>query len=255
MAAGYNPRTVTDGLVLALDAGNTKSYPGSGTTWKDLSGKGNNGFFRTKNKSFKEGIDYRNDSGGNFEFDESSESAISTLNTLESAYNLFPGINDSITGESSTFWSVTTWFNTSSVDSGTRAIIAKGDGTFNSSLAGNSVFLYLNRAVLRIKLRNSSAKKISNIETGVWYNVAITWDGSSGTKTAKVYLNGNFVTETNVINTKAQNTSRYQFNIGATENAERRFFKGKISYVSAYNRALTAEEVKQNYNALKERYV
>tara|TARA_S200002703_G_scaffold144261_2_gene137821 strand:- start:3453 stop:4163 length:711 start_codon:yes stop_codon:yes gene_type:complete len=36
MAVGYNPRIVTDGLVLALDAGNTKSYPGSGSTWTDL---------------------------------------------------------------------------------------------------------------------------------------------------------------------------------------------------------------------------
>jgi hypothetical protein len=43
MAVGYNPRVVTDGLVLALDAANVKSYPGSGTTWTDLSGKGNNG--------------------------------------------------------------------------------------------------------------------------------------------------------------------------------------------------------------------
>ena len=43
MARRYNPRIVTDGLVLALDAGNTKSYPGSGTTWTDLSGNGNNG--------------------------------------------------------------------------------------------------------------------------------------------------------------------------------------------------------------------
>ena len=36
----YNPNIVMDGLVLALDAGNPKSYPGSGTTWKDLSGNG-----------------------------------------------------------------------------------------------------------------------------------------------------------------------------------------------------------------------
>ena len=43
MAVRYNPRTVIDGLVLALDAGNTKSYPGSGTTWTDLSGHGNDG--------------------------------------------------------------------------------------------------------------------------------------------------------------------------------------------------------------------
>lgn len=41
MGIGYNPKIVTDGLVLCLDAGNTKSYPGSGTTWYDLSGRGN----------------------------------------------------------------------------------------------------------------------------------------------------------------------------------------------------------------------
>jgi hypothetical protein len=43
MGITYNPRIVTDGLVLALDAGNSKSYPGSGTTWTDLSGRGNTG--------------------------------------------------------------------------------------------------------------------------------------------------------------------------------------------------------------------
>ena len=42
MAFAHSPKIVTDGLVLALDAGNTKSYPGSGTTWYDLSGNGNN---------------------------------------------------------------------------------------------------------------------------------------------------------------------------------------------------------------------
>ena len=42
MGLAHSPRIVTDGLVLLLDAGNTKSYPGSGTTWSDLSGNGNN---------------------------------------------------------------------------------------------------------------------------------------------------------------------------------------------------------------------
>ena len=41
MAVNYNPSIVTDGLVLCLDAGNTKSYPGTGNTWYDISGKGN----------------------------------------------------------------------------------------------------------------------------------------------------------------------------------------------------------------------
>ena len=39
----HSPRIITNGLVLALDAANVKSYPGSGTVWKDLSGNNNNG--------------------------------------------------------------------------------------------------------------------------------------------------------------------------------------------------------------------
>ena len=41
MGTNYNPQIVTSGLVLALDAANPKSYPGSGTAWNDLSGLGN----------------------------------------------------------------------------------------------------------------------------------------------------------------------------------------------------------------------
>ena len=43
MAINYNPTTVSDGLVLALDAANRRSYPGSGTAWTDISYRGNNG--------------------------------------------------------------------------------------------------------------------------------------------------------------------------------------------------------------------
>ena len=43
MATLYAPRIVTDGLVLCLDAGNRKSYPGSGTSWVDMSGNNNTG--------------------------------------------------------------------------------------------------------------------------------------------------------------------------------------------------------------------
>ena len=43
MAFSFSPRIVTDGLVLYLDAANQRSYPGSGTTWSDISRGGNNG--------------------------------------------------------------------------------------------------------------------------------------------------------------------------------------------------------------------
>ena len=43
MGTIYGPNFVTDGLVLCLDAANTRSYPGSGSTWTDLSGNNLNG--------------------------------------------------------------------------------------------------------------------------------------------------------------------------------------------------------------------
>ena len=43
MGLAHSPKIVTDGLVLCLDAGDGKSYSGSGTTWTDRSGQDNNG--------------------------------------------------------------------------------------------------------------------------------------------------------------------------------------------------------------------
>lgn len=54
MAFNRGPNIVTDGLVLALDAGNIKSYPGSGNIWSDLSRNGNNGILQN-NVSYNDG--------------------------------------------------------------------------------------------------------------------------------------------------------------------------------------------------------
>jgi hypothetical protein len=62
MGIAYNPRTITDGLVLCLDAANSKSYPGSGTTWTDLSGLGNTG-------TLTNGPTYSSANGGSLVFD------------------------------------------------------------------------------------------------------------------------------------------------------------------------------------------
>ena len=62
MAFNYSPKISTDGLVLCLDAANTKSYPGSGTVWSDLSRGGNNGTL-TNGPTFNSG------NGGSIVFD------------------------------------------------------------------------------------------------------------------------------------------------------------------------------------------
>ena len=62
MAFNYSPKISTDGLVLCLDAANTKSYSGSGTVWSDLSRGGNNGTL-TNGPTFNSG------NGGSIVFD------------------------------------------------------------------------------------------------------------------------------------------------------------------------------------------
>lgn len=56
------PPIVTNGLVLHLDAGDTASYPVTGTTWTDLSGNGNNG-------TLVNGVGYNSANGGSLVFD------------------------------------------------------------------------------------------------------------------------------------------------------------------------------------------
>ena len=62
MAVGYNPKIVTDGLKVCFDAANSKSYPGSGTTWYDLSGNDNHG-------TLLNSPTFNSDNGGCFVFD------------------------------------------------------------------------------------------------------------------------------------------------------------------------------------------
>jgi len=62
MGFSRGPKIVTDGLVLALDAANPKSYPGSGTTWSDLSGNGNDG-------TLVNGVGYDSTNNGSMVFD------------------------------------------------------------------------------------------------------------------------------------------------------------------------------------------
>ena len=66
MAASAGPDIVEDGLVLYLDAGNEESYPGTGTTWKDLSGNGNDG-------TLTNGPTFSGDNTGGITFDGSND--------------------------------------------------------------------------------------------------------------------------------------------------------------------------------------
>ena len=223
MGLAHSPRIVTDGLVLALDAGNTKSYPGSGTTWTDLSGNSNTG-------TLTNGPTFSSDNGGYIDFDGSNDQ-INCGSSDDFAFG---------TGD----FTIEFWCNPDAL--GTTAIISiSSDGGFSST---NWQFRYNNAQKVRWLYSNSS-DIISNstVSTGEWTHIVATRSGTALT----LYINAvSEATGTSSANLSDNGTLR----IG-TSRDENSYFNGKISNVKLYKgKGLTAAEVAQNYNALKGRY-
>ena len=80
MATEYNPRIVTDNLVFYVDAGNTKSYPGTGDTWTDMSG--------VNNGTLTNGPTFNSDNGGSIVFDGDEAGQKASWRTVENSMSL-----------------------------------------------------------------------------------------------------------------------------------------------------------------------
>ena len=81
MATNYNPKIVTDGLVLCVDAANTKSYPGSGSTFFDLSGNNRHGTLLNSPA-------HDTEAGGCFHFDATNERISLPINLQNTQYTV-----------------------------------------------------------------------------------------------------------------------------------------------------------------------
>lgn len=221
---------VMDGLVLHLDAANKNSYPGSGTTWTDLSGKSNNA-------TLVNGPTFDSGKGGNIVFDGSNDYASVANTTLLST----------LTGIS-----VETWIKFDALSA--RQIIAEKHTSPSEGwwLAGQS------NKLIWILVTNTSEKYIdmtnnTTLSTGTIYHIVGTYNGSDGT--LKVYVNGSDDGGTVAgSGTGFVNSSNTMY-IGARLNWGPGYSDENIYTFSVYNRALSAQEVLQNYNATKSRFV
>ena len=230
MALAHSPRIVTDGLVLCLDAGNTKSYPGSGTTWTDLSGNGNNGTIT--------GAVYSN---GSFDFDGVNDDGVDTGTS-------FLKVNDSVTLE--------VFFNHD--DGGTGFMLYEGEG---DGFGGNvESHLYVTGNVLNSWFTTSSgdfALTGSAMTAGTWNYGAVTYENLSsvGNASSRLYQNGFLVDSGSsaTVNIASMPTSNFLIGRPFSTGLGRRY-NGQIAVVRVYNRTLSASEIQQNYNALKSRY-
>lgn len=224
MGLAHSPRIVTDGLVLALDAGNTKSYSGSGTTWSDLSGKGNDG-------TLVNSPTYSNLNGGNFNFDEVDDY-----------------VNIGSTAINGTAYTKIAWIRP---ESACRNIISSSGGnghvmwmhnTDHTVYAGHNTFWGTSTA--RVSHRPNNPGNMLD----QWWCVVVTFSTSSGWA---MYFNGELVdTDSNTDALIDDSLDTYISAYGAGSY----LFDGDIPCVQIYNRALTASEVQQNFNALRGRF-
>jgi hypothetical protein len=213
------PNIVTSGLVLQLDAANTKSYPGSGTTWTDLSGNGNNGTL-TNSPTFS-----------------SANGGIFTFNGTNQFINC--GNNSSI---QITVGTISAWVRTTTPGASFRSIIAK------QSAWG----LFFNDGILvTYDWGNAQTRTTGlNIANGIWNHTAMTFTQTVGTPSnnAIIYLNGASVLTTTIKH------SNHNVNLQIAEANANQFLNGNIASAQIYNRALSATEVLQNYNGTKSRF-
>ena len=223
MALSHSPRIITDGLVLCLDAGNTKSYSGSGTTWTDLSGNTNNG-------TLTNGPTFSSADGGSLSFDGVNDYVETTQSTTESTF------------------SISGWIFYNGTVTTQQPVISKwvygGLSWMLDTVATNT---------LRWLIRGSSGGDIvitTTISPNVWLYFTATYQ--TGTGNCNLYINSNLVASGVGRSSLRAPTNIIQ--IGRKGDSSATWFLGSISQVSIYNRALTAAEVAQNYNALKGRY-
>jgi len=217
---------VQDGLVLNLDAAVDASYPGNGTTWYDLAGS-NSG-------TLTNGPTFDSANGGGIVFD---------------------GTDDYIAGgdtsDVNNHCSLAVWW------------IATGPPTNNDG-AGAMLFAQSPSLAHGIGLSHSWVNK--TVQFSVIVNQALYTSGSTAPQntinyviathdgsTQKIYLNGQLSTSRSYSNSPVVSNPSYRIGKWGYSSYQRNL-QGKIYSVALYNRALTAAEVLQNYNATKGRF-
>jgi len=212
---------ITSNLVLHLDAGNSSSYPGSGTTWTDLSGNSNNG-------TLENGVSYSSSDGGYLVFDGSDD-----FISFTDSNDFLLGSGDftyeswvQITG-SGTFMRMGSFLN----NAGTQA-------SPNLTLKTDQIYMYSNidnGYLLQRFVTNS---------TSTWYHVVFTRIGTD----VKLYRNGSHISTANNIST---NFVSDRLVIGKNHTGSA-YATGHIAQTRLYKgKGLTDGEVLQNYNATK----
>jgi hypothetical protein len=230
MGISGGPDIVQDGLVLELDAADKNSYPGSGTTWRDLSGNANNGTL-TNGPTFNSG------NAGSIVFDGVDDYVIGDtpvnvdLNNNVSVcvvfkFNAFTPINPRIMELRDSTYSI--------------QILRDGEQT-NSICTKNSKFQ-----------GGTTASYWFQPIVNTIYILNVVWIPS--TSTTQLYRNGILMSENIFFNVGVgSQTNKLTLGVRGGFNSTT-WLNGNIYNIQIYNRALSSTEILQNYNATKTRF-
>lgn len=218
MALNYGPSIVTDGLVLALDAADINSYPGSGTNIYDLSGRGNS-------STLNNGAAYSTSYGGVFSFDGTND-FLNTGNGADTTFSHTAG------------WTVQFSFNPITFTNTYPGILVKG------ASSSSGVLLFYGSTGILVWKHNNTQTVLVDMDFNTWYNIAITY---SGTGSVLGYVNGVYIT---TLGSMASTNSSSNLLLGLGD----QYGNNLLGPFFKYNRALSAKEIEQNYNALKSRF-
>jgi hypothetical protein len=237
MAFSYSPKIVTDGLVLCLDAANSRSYPGSGTTWTDLSRGGNNG-------ALTNGPTFNSANGGSIVFDGTNDYIQTPIQTISRP------------------WTFSTWFNFTSLTAnggfntffGQDTSVSIPRGTFYFQKAGiTTEGVEANKVNFSIVKTDGSivpTNGLNVLQINTWYN----YTAVLTTTNISLYENGILQNTTTNSDSFITPNTNVVLNAGYYANNIVDYWPGKSSIFQMYNRALSATEVLQNYNATKTRF-
>ena len=224
MATNYNPVIPTANLLFAYDAGNTKSYPGSGATWTDLTGQGRNSSILSA-------------SGGSYSYSSNNGGYISSTYSYASV---------NIGNASYTSLSFTGWFYFGGTSSYSGIIFNRGGGGnvtgMSFSQSGNALGYHWNDDANTYNYNSSGL----TLPTNSWCFCGL----SVSPAAAIFYLNGSSSTRTY---THASTSIGASVNVFA-DSAGGRYLIGRMATAAIYASALTVADFDQHFNALRGRF-
>lgn len=232
----YYGNIVTDGLVLNLDAGKKESYPGTGSIWRDISNNGNDGTLINEPT-------YDSDNFGSIVFDGVNDYVDSIGNLSSFSFIQNTGV-----------FTILAWVKLTDLSTA-RYFLGNNDGTtsakgFYLGYTGVSGRLWMSitygvSGQITLNLTRNNFFLDNN-----WVLVACVGNGTS----CQFYKNGQIFDTSQAIGTLSTGDSSRALSIGRINNLNSSYWRGNISQTLIYNRALSSQEVAQNFNAYRTRY-